>query len=401
MTKSSKKGKRSVNKSKISKVKEPMIEGLEVKELVADSSPKEDVLKSKSQNQFDIDSNLSSNHYLRTRFLSNSFVLFYFLNKHLGESSLVILPSVYSALATASELKILKGNLEELNKTYWKKIDLILRDELQRAKHWGLTFFLLLYDETKISQSEKKELPFLSFLEDLTFQLTRIKDGEKSINVVIEVISKSEESQKFLDLKSFLESITIDPFISLSKVYDKIINFLDHPATKDERLNYWKQIIKAFCFVLVNSTKTSEAFISELKDNPSLIKNELQGVLIAYFICKLYYDKPYEKSIPLVFLDNEKMKTIFPLSESLINYKTIVDSSKLAKTNLEKYFWTYIWGKPYSIFEKPTKKEIKIFQKRLIEVDEEVILEEKNYGNFIKVYGEPKSTGFICIKANH
>ncbi|HRP93983.1 MAG TPA: hypothetical protein PLH53_13905, partial [Ignavibacteriaceae bacterium] len=167
-----------------------------------------------------------------------------------------------------------------------------------------------------------------------------------------------------------------------------------------EKLNYWRQIIKAFCFVLVNSTKTSETFISELKDNPSLIKKELQGILIAYFICKLYYDKPYEKTIPIVFLDNEKMKTIFPLSESLINYKNIIESSKVAKINLEEYFWTYVWGKPYSIFEKPEVKEVKKFQKKLIEVEEEVIVEEKNFGDFIKVYGEAKPTGFIKLKTN-
>ena len=308
------------------------------------------------------------------------------------------MPSIYSALAAASELKILKGTLEDLNKTYWKRIDLILKGEFQRAKHWGLTFFLLLYEETSINQSEEKELPFLKFLDNLTYQLTRVKDGEKAINVVIEVISNSEESQNFPELKSFLESVNGDQFTSLSKIYDRLIDLLDKVTIKEEKLNYWRQIIKAFCFVLINSTKIPEAFITELKDNPSLIKNELQGILIAYFICKLYYDKPYNKTIPIVFLDNEKMKTIFPLSESLINYKNIIESSKVVKINLEEYFWTYVWGKPYSMFENPTKKEVRKYQKKLIEVEEEVIVEEKSFGDFIKGYGEAKPTGFIRIK---
>jgi|GEM_PF-4044394 hypothetical protein len=398
MAKSTKKEKYPVGKSKTNKVKEPLIEGLDVKELVIDPSSEENFILPKSQSQIDTGFGLVKENVLQAKFLSNTLLFFYSLNKHLGESGLVILPSIYSALATASELKILKGTLEDLNKTYWKRIDLILKGEFQRAKHWGLTFFLLLYEETSINQSEEKEFPFLKFLDNLTYQLTRVKDGEKSINVVIEVISKSEESQNFLELKSFLESVNGDHFISLSKIYDRLIDLLDKVTIKEEKLNYWRQIIKAFCFVLINSTKTPEMFISELKDNPSLIKNELQGILIAYFICKLYYDKPYEKTIPIVFLDNEKMKTIFPLSESLINYKNIIESSRVAKINLEEYFWTYVWGKPYSMFEKPEVKEVKKFQKKLIEVEEEVIVEEKNFGDFIKIYGEAKPTGFIKLK---
>src|SRR3989304_7449396 len=113
MAKTTKKRSYSPKKSKTNKVKEPMIDGLELKELAEDSFSEEDLLQSKPQGQLKADPNSTNDFYLRSRFLSNSFVLFYSLNKHLGSSNLVILPSIYSALATASELKTLKGSLEE------------------------------------------------------------------------------------------------------------------------------------------------------------------------------------------------------------------------------------------------------------------------------------------------
>ncbi|MFH1194714.1 MAG: hypothetical protein V1720_03315 [bacterium] len=383
-------------KSEESKIGEPMIEGLEVSETVVGLSSKEELLL--THNEIGIESKLTNLNYLKTKFISNSIGFFYYLNKSLGESNFIILPSLICALAIASKIKILKGNLEELKQTYWESMNVILSGEFLRAKHWGLTFFLLLYGKITVSQSEKKDLPFFNLLEGMNYHITKLKDGEKSIRIVIDVISQSDELQFFPELKNFLESITIDPFLSLGKVYEKIISLLDNSVIKDDRLNYWRQIIKAFCFVLVNSTKTPESFISELNEDNLFIKNELRGVLIAYFICKLYYDKPFEKTIPIVFLDTEKMKSIYPLTECLVSSDSIIESAKNAKTKLEEYFWTYVWGKPYPVFEKPEIKIVRQFQKKQIWIEEEMEVEERNFGDFIKVYGEGKSTGFIRLK---
>lgn len=93
------------------------------------------------------------------------------------------------------------------------------------------------------------------------------------------------------------------------------------------------------------------------------------------------------------------MRVLQPAAE--VFYKPdIITSLSSDPKKQEEYFWTYVWGKPYSIFEKPEVKEVKKFQKKLIEVEEEVIVEEKNFGDFIKVYGEAKPTGFIKLKTN-
>jgi len=49
------------------------------------------------------------------------------------------------------------------------------------------------------------------------------------------------------------------------------------------------------------------------------------------------------------------------------------------------------------MFENPTRREVRILQKKFIEVEEEVIVEEKSFGDFIKVYTEPKLTGIIRL----
>jgi len=52
------------------------------------------------------------------------------------------------------------------------------------------------------------------------------------------------------------------------------------------------------------------------------------------------------------------------------------------------------------MFEKPVITSVKKLQKRMMEVEEEVVVEEKSFGDFIKVYGETKPTGVIHLRAN-
>lgn len=383
-------------KTKKQKVSEPVPDGFIFKDPITVSSPTKKV-QIENQEPFKLvdESSSSQASSLKIRFISSSLSFFYFLVEHLGEVSLKILPSIFTALGIASELQVTKGNLKELYRTYWQRMDSILSGESQKAKHWGITFFSLLIDETDFGKTEKNNLPFFTYLEETTFQLKQVKNGERSVNVVINFILNSKEIEFFPELKELLESLTIDHFLNLNQIYDKILNKLDSAVIKEDRIRYWRQIIKAFCYVLNYSTKMPESFIKEIKKDNSLIKNELSGILMAYFICKLYYDKPYEKAIPTIFLNMKVMRTIAPLCESLINYQILIKSANTSKLNLKEYFWAYVWGKPYSMFENPTRKEVKRLQKKLIEVEEEVIVEEKNFGDFIKVYTEPKPTGII------
>ncbi|WP_407931152.1 hypothetical protein, partial [Ignavibacterium album] len=221
--------------------------------------------------------------------------------------------------------------------------------------------------------------------------------GESSLNIVLELLKDSTEISSFPKLKQFLKEYKPDQFSQLNDIAEKIIIFLNETKIDDKHLNNWKTTIWAFLWVLRYSTQSFEILIDDLLKKKNSQFKELHIVLIGLFATKLFHSAPSWKPIGLSYQLYEKMKFLQPAAEVFYNPRIITSLSPDPQKQ-EEYFWTYIWGKPYSIFEKPELREIKKLQKKQIEVEEEVIVEEKNFGDFIKVYGETKPTGFIRIK---
>jgi hypothetical protein len=341
-----------------------------------------------------------SEAFSKSRFLANS-ISFYSSFLKAKNSDEKILPFIYLSLITASELRIHNNILEEFYNTYCNKINNFFEGNVEEYKNWGFALFVFLISEKpqKYGSNINPDNTF-SYMRKAVELISEVRNGKKSANAMLEFIkSFKDELDAVQKLEVLIQDVKEnDPFLNLPQINDKILKIIEKEELKEQYIKYWIQIIKALGYVLENSTKDPKDVILDFLSDKTVEKSELDILLFALFVIRLFYGAPFEKVIPLSFLDENSMNLIAPLSEVFINPKPIIEGAKKSKIKIEEYYWTYVWGKPHSIFDNPTKKEVKKFQRKLVEVEEEVIVEEKNFGDFIKVYGEPKSTGFIRLK---
>jgi hypothetical protein len=332
-----------------------------------------------------------------SRYLSSSVNLLSFLSDSLELRDNKIIPAIYIVFLLASWEKVFAKQATKIS--IEKKYKLVFSSNHKEAQNFSIIFFSLFSDEECFLDLEDYSKNFYNLCIKLLSRVNHIKEGEKSLNMLLELLNNSAEIDSFPKLQQYLKEYKPDQFSQLNDIAEKIIAFLNETKTDDKYLNNWKTAIWAFLWVLRYSTQSIETLIDDLLNKKGSQFKELHIVLIGLFATKLFHSSPSWKPIGLSYQLYEKMKVLQPAAEVFYNPNIITSLSSDPKKQ-EEYFWTYVWGKPYSIFENPTKKEVKKYQKKLIEVEEEVIVEEKNFGDFIKVYGEAKPTGFIKLKTN-
>jgi len=339
-------------------------------------------------------SHKADNNISKINYLASSINFLSFLSNSLGLISSKIISSIEISFIISALKSVFHEKVDEVSLT--KSLPEVLQSN-SKLKEMGIMFFNLLsdkYNEKNLSANTKK---LYGLLEKLLSEIDEAKKGKKTIEIIFELFSKSKETKKFSELNKFVGKNKIDEFSQLNDVADKLITLIGSVKQDDEYLQNWKIILGSYIWVLRYSTQGVETLIDNLlKKNISQLK-ELHIVLIGLFATKLFHSSPGWKPIGLSYQLYDKMKTLQPIAEVYYNPQIIKSLSSDYKKQVE-YFWTYVWGKPYSIFEKPEVKEVKKLLKKQIEVEEEVIVEEKTFGNFITVAGESKPTGIIRIK---
>ncbi|OQY71161.1 MAG: hypothetical protein B6D44_13595 [Ignavibacteriales bacterium UTCHB2] len=329
------------------------------------------------------------------RYLSSSVNLLSFLSDSLGLQDIKIIPAIEIALLSASLDKVSKIQLTSIS--IERNYSLVFLNNHKEIRSFGIIFFCLFSNERYFYSKDEYFINFYNLCYKLLSNIDSIKEGENSLNIVLGILKDSIEISSFPKLQQFLKEYKPDQFSQLNDIAEKIITFLNETKIDDKHLNNWKTAIWAFLWVLRYSTQSSEILIDDLLNKKGSQFKELHIVLIGLFATKLFHSSPSWKPIGLSYQLYEKMKVLQPAAEVFYNPNIITSLSSDPKKQ-EEYFWTYVWGKPYSIFENATKKEVKKYQKKLIEVEEEIIVEENTFGNFITISGEPKPTGIIHIK---
>ncbi|MBL1215283.1 MAG: hypothetical protein HND52_18100 [Ignavibacteriae bacterium] len=316
-----------------------------------------------------------SEAFSKSRFLANSIGFYSFIIKS-KSSDKKILPFIYLALITASELRIHNNKIEEFYNSYYKKVNNYFEGDVESYKNWGIAFFLYLISENpqKYGVTKNPMYEFLYIQKAVEF-IREVRNGKKSAKAMLEFIKYFPEEQNTVaELKNFILMVKEDdPFLNLPQINHEISKIIDKEDFKEQRLKYWVKIIKILGNVLENSTKDPKDVVLHFLSNTTERKSELDILLFTLFLTRLFYGSPYEKTIPLSFIDNPSMNFIAPLSEAFINPKSIIDSSKKAKSNLDEYFWTYVRNNPKSIFEDIKVEEIEIIKK----------VKRKNFGGII------------------
>lgn len=329
------------------------------------------------------------------RYLSSSVNLLSFLSDSLELQGNKIISAIEIALLSTSLEKVFKNQSTAIS--IERKYNLIFSNNNKEIQNFGTIFYSLLSNEQYFLDKDEYFMNFYNLCVKLLSNIDNIKEGKNSLNIVLEFLGDSLEINSFPKLQQYLKEYNPDQFSQLNDIAEKIILLLNETKLEDKYLNNWKTTIWAFLWVLRYSTQSSEILIDDLLKKKGTQFKELHIVLIGLFTARLFHSTPSWKPIGLSYQLYEKMKVLQPTAEVFYN-PCIITSLSSDHKKQEEYFWTYIWGKPYSMFENPTKKEVKKYQKKMIEVEEEVIVEEKSFGDFIKVYGEAKPTGFIRIK---
>ncbi len=337
--------------------------------------------------------NQVNNSSVKSNYLANSINFLSFLAHSFDMTNLKIISSAEICFIMSALKKVYKEKATDiLQGKYFSNFQNDGDD-----KELGFIFFNLIVEndfDKNLSAYTKK---INNLLKKLLLGMEEVKKGKRSIEVVLAILNKNKETKKFIELSKFLGEYKSDEFSQLNDIAEKIIAFLNETKTDDKYLNSWKTAIWAFLWVLRYSTQSIEMLIDDLLKKKNSQFKELHIVLIGLFATKLFHSSPSWKPIGLSYQLYEKMKVLQPAAEVFYNPNIITSLSSDPKKQ-EEYFWTYVWGKPYSIFENATKKEVKKYQKKLIEVEEEIIVEENTFGNFITISGEPKPTGIIHIK---
>ncbi|MBZ0198732.1 MAG: hypothetical protein K8H86_02610 [Ignavibacteriaceae bacterium] len=339
----------------------------------------------------------SDNQEMYSRYLSSSVNLLSFLSDSLELQDNKIISAIEMALLSTSLEKVLKNQSTSI--LIERKYNFVFPNNHKDIRNLGIIFYSLLADKQCSFDKDEYSMNFYDLCSKLLYSIDSIKEGENSLNIVLQLLQDRSEINSFPKLRQYLNDFKPNQFSQLNDIVEKIILLLNEIKLDDKYLNNWKTAIWAFLWVLRYSAQSSEVLIDDLLKKKSSQFKELHIVLIGLFATKLFHSSPSWKPIGLSYQIYDKMKILQPAAEVFCNPNIITKLSPDPKKQ-EEYFWTYVWGKPYSIFENPTKKEVKKYQKKLIEVEEEVIVEEKNFGNFIKVYGEAKPTGFIRMKSN-
>ncbi len=320
--------------------------------------------------------NTSQEAFSKSRFLANSIGFYSFLNKSKNKEE-KILPFIYLSLITASELRIYNSTLEEFYNSYCKKVSLHFEGNTQDSENWGIAFFLFLIGEKPQEFGIKDNLMnIFSHIGKAVELIIEVRNGKRSTKAMLEFIRYfSDEPNDIPGLKEFIQvNNEDDPFLNLPTIKNDLFKILEKQPTIDS-LKYRLQIIKALAFVLENSTKDPKDIVIDFLSNIDEETTELDIYLFALFLIRLFYGNPYEKTIPLSFLDNNSMNYIAPLSEVFINPKPIIEGAKNSKLEIEEYFWIYVRNNPKSIFEDIQSDEIEIIKT--------IKVKRKNFGEII------------------
>lgn len=331
---------------------------------------------------------------IKSNYLASSINFLSFLSASFNISNLKIIPVV--------EAFFIISALQRVNSQ--KSIDNLISKYISdnyvsdvKLRELAIIFFNYITDKNDDASFSTDSKKTNSLLKKLLDGIEETKKGKKDIQIVLDFLNKSKETKKFIELNKFIHENKTNEFSQLNEIADKLITSLSTTKLDDNYLQNWKIVIGSYIWVLRYSTQSIEVLIDDLLKKKSSQFKELHIVLIGLFAIKLFHSTPSWKPIGLSYQLHEKMKVLQPVAEVFYNPSIITSLSSDPKKQ-EEYFWTYVWGKPYSIFEKPEVKQVKKPQKRQIEVEEEVIIEEKTFGNFITVTSEPKPTGIIHIK---
>jgi hypothetical protein len=326
-------------------------------------------------------------------YLSSAINFFSFLSQSIGLENLQIIPSI--------EIYALSATLNKINSSYgvdalYLKYHNIVFDNKKEERDWGQILFCLLSEDFNVKGLTSDAKKTLVSIKQLFIGMTEAQKGSPTVEVVLNILRKSKEIKKLTKLNNYIGSIKLTPFSQLNDLYDELIMALNESKAEDEYLKTWRTIIASYIWVIRYSSQKIEVMVDDLmKKNKSPFK-ELHIVLIGLFATKLFNSAPSWKPLGYTYQLYDKMKVLQPVAEVYYN-PNIISSLSSDPIKQEEYFWTYIWGKPYSVFEKPLISNVKKLQKRMIEVDEEVIVEEKNYGNLFTTLGEIKPTGVIKL----
>lgn len=341
--------------------------------------------------------------YLKCRFLASSMGFYSFLITKSNIKDPELINHIYTALLSASEQRLYNKELKYLYDYYSEQFKMLKKVDSSEVNEIGFALFISLisneYKNFGLNSVHNRTVEYINKSVEVVYD---IRNGKKPSRAIIEFIMYfNSELNTFNGLKEFINSQNPDdPFLNFNNISKKISSLLVDNSAINNSIHYWKEILLQLCYVLERSTKDPKDVVYSFIEKDIVGKSELSIIITALIIIHLFYGRPYEKTLPLSFLDNKMMNIISPSVEIFIDPKPIIEYAQKDKNLLVKYFWTYVWGKPYSIFEKPEVKEVKKFQKKLIEVEEEVKVEEKSFGDFIKIYGEAKPTGFIRMKTN-
>lgn len=351
-------------------VSEPTLALYNTKELIPEEKKPLNVKNDEKEN-------IISEAFSKSRFLANSIGFYSSLLKE-KNSDEKILSFIYLSLITASELRIHNNKLEEFYSSYNKKVNNYFKGDgdIENYKNWGIVFFVYLISENPQKYGmAKNPMNEFRYIQKAVELIAEVRNGKKSAKAMLEFIKYFPKEQNTIaGLKKFvLEIKEDDPFLNLPKINNEILKIINKEELNEQYLKYWVQIIKNLGNVLENSTKDAKDIVLHFLSNKTERKSELDILLFTLFLIRLFYGSPYEKTIPLSFLDNNSMNFIAPLSESFINPKSIIDSSKKAKINLDEYFWIYVRNNPKSIFDDIKVEEVEIIQK----------IKRKNFGGII------------------
>lgn len=354
--------------------------------------PEDNVISMKQSFKGKIETNATKANYLASSVNFLSYLAVSFEIKNLKVIPFIETYFIVSALKTVNSQK----TIDDLLSKYLP--DHFTNDK--KLKELAIVFFNAITEEKSSKSLSADSKKINSLLKKLIVGIEEIKKGKRAIQIVLDLLSKSKETKKFVELSKYLRENNTNELSQLNEIADKLIALLGSSKHDDKYLQNWKVMIGSYIWVLRYSTQNVEVLIDDLLKKKSSQFKELHIVLIGIFATKLFHSTPDWKPIGLSYQLLEKMKVLQPTAEVFYNPDVIISLSS-DPNKQEEYFWTYVWGKPYSIFEKPKMKKIIKTRKKIIDVDEEVIVEEKNYGDFIKVYGEAMPTGVIRIKSNY
>jgi len=285
--------------------------------------PKEDSIVKETQSIISIESsqipeqgkinqtvfpNNSDHHEAFPRYLSGSLNLLSFLSDTLELRDNKIIPAINISLLLASFDRVSKKQSDKIS--FENKFKLVFTTNNKEARDFGVIFFSLLSNERCLLDLENHFQDFYDLCIKLLSGIDRIKEGEKSLNIVLELLLYSIEIESFQKLKQYLKEYIPDQFSQLNDISEKIIGFLNETKLDDKYLNNWKTAIWAYLWVLRYSTQSSEILFEDLFKKKSSQFKELHIVLIGLFATKLFHSTPAWKPIGLSYQGHEKMKVL-------------------------------------------------------------------------------------------